>query len=474
MSEPRRYGIDLTMEKILVFLLMLLSTVAVAHAGSAGGPARAEMTLDQAVGYALEHSPDLQSAKAETARREGVATTTRAGLLPQVDVLGDISHTRYDHAYPPATSPEVIRFDDTIYTAGAELKALVWDFGQTANELAAARERILSSQLLQDRRKQEVIYNVASLYLKALTYDDLIDAAHSTRKSLQALLDQTKELAEAGRAVPADVLKVSTRLAQVESDLATLDAGRRTSVSRLAAAMGFDGEPPRLAYAPPGGAGSAPRGKEDDLIREALARRPDLGSQKHEAKAASDQETAARRSRWPRAELHAGVYEYGAPDPVSSLGSQGPKPGEATDDWAVGLRITFPLFDAGKRSGQVRSAAAQAELARAAERKLRLDIEDEVRSALAELESAEKRVQATRQSVAQAEEVLRNERLKYEAGRSVINFVLDAEAALLTNQSLLRQARRAVTIDRLVLDLSLGRINAAPAISPRKDMTHEP
>lgn len=34
----------------------------------------------------------------------------------------------------------------------------------------------------------------------------------------------------------------------------------------------------------------------------------------------------------------------------------------------------------------------------------------------------------------------------------------DAEAALLTNDSLLREARRAMQIDRLALDLSLGSI----------------
>src|SRR5450759_1401141 len=38
---------------------------------------------------------------------------------------------------------------------------------------------------------------------------------------------------------------------------------------------------------------------------------------------------------------------------------------------------------------------------------------------------------------AEGERVLHDERLKFEAGRSVINFVLDAESALLTSQSLL-------------------------------------
>ncbi len=451
-------------KRILMIWLLLSFPVTIASADS-GATNSSTMTLDQAVSYALAHSPDLQAAQSEITRREGIAATARSGLLPQVDVFGDMNHTYYDHAFPPATSPQTIRFDDMIYTAGAELKFMIWDFGQTANELTAARDRVQAAQSLRNRRQQEVIYTTAALYLKALTYEDLIDAATSTQKSLQSLLQQTKELADAGRAVPADVLKVSTRLAEIESDLATLEAGRRTTVSQLAAAIGWEGALPRLQYEPPGSGISETSENADTLISKAFAQRPDLRSQENEIRAAIHQETAARSSRWPRAELRAGAYEYAAADPVSSLGNSGPKPDSAVGDWAVGLHISMPLFDAGRRSGQIQTAIAQTEIARTAERKLRLDIAKEVRSALADLESARKRVQATRESVAQAKEVLRNERLKYAAGRSVINFVLDAEATLLTHQSLLRQAQRSLRITQLVLDLVVGNIDPAAVAS---------
>jgi len=446
---------------LIVFLAFLLVTAEIPATGEDALPGQemtTEMTLDQAIGYALKHNPDLQSAKFETTRREGAAKTARAALLPQVDVFGDTSHAGHDHAYPQATAPQVIRFSDTLFSAGAELKVLVWDFEKTSSELAAARERIISSQYIQDRQKQQVVYDVASLYLKALTYDDLMEAARSTRKSLQALMTQTQELADAGRAVPADVLKISARLAQIESDLATLEAGHSITVNQLAADMGYEGDLPPLVYAVPEKTLPVVSESVPELVQEAMTNRPDLISHQHEIQATQAQETAAHRSRWPRIELRGGVYEYAGSSPSSSAGPQADSPDTTADDWGIGLRITFPLFDAGLRAGQIASATAQAELAKTAERKLRLKIEKEVKSALAELESAEKRVQATRQSVVQAKEVLRNERLKYEAGRSVINFVLDAEAALLTNQSLLKQAQRSVGIARLILDLSLGRI----------------
>ena len=111
--------------------------------------------------------------------------------------------------------------------------------------------------------------------------------------------------------------------------------------------------------------------------------------------------------------------------------------------------------------GQIEAAQAQLEEARLARQQLELRIAREVRTALADLESAQSRVRSLRDSVAESERVLHDEQLKFEAGRSVINFVLDAESALLTNQSLLSQAERSVAIANLALDLSTGQIDAA-------------
>ena len=180
------------------------------------------LTLDQAVQFALQHSPDLQTATAEIQKQEGNAKSAKSPLLPQVDLLADASRYRVDHGILPGADPRNLHFDNMIYTTGAELHFLVWDFGKTSAQLQATCERLDSSKLLLDRQREEVIYNVASLFLKAETYDDLIEAAQARKKSLEVLLDQTQQLLKGGRAVPLDLLKVQTRLAQVESDIATL------------------------------------------------------------------------------------------------------------------------------------------------------------------------------------------------------------------------------------------------------------
>jgi multidrug efflux system outer membrane protein len=125
------------------------------------------------------------------------------------------------------------------------------------------------------------------------------------------------------------------------------------------------------------------------------------------------------------------------------------------------VHVSVPVFDGGRRKGQEQEAAAKLEQLRLARRQLALRIAREVRVALADLESAQSRVRALKDSVAESERVLHDERLKFEAGRSVINFVLEAESALLTSQSLLSQAQRSVAIAELTLDLTLGQLQAA-------------
>ena len=101
--------------------------------------------------------------------------------------------------------------------------------------------------------------------------------------------------------------------------------------------------------------------------------------------------------------------------------------------------------------------------ARAAFTKQRLQIRREVTTAGAELESALAQVSANRAAVAQARETVRIEKLKYDAGKGVVNDVLDAEAALLEASGALRESRRQAEVARLALDLALGRTDTESA-----------
>ncbi|HEX2918794.1 MAG TPA: TolC family protein [Edaphobacter sp.] len=456
----------------LVALLAAFALLAAAGEPAAG----AEMSLREAVEYALSHSPDLKSSQTEVQRRQGLVTTARSFLMPQVDLSADAARSRYEHGYPAGTTPSLLRFDTAQYTGVADLKFLTWDFRKTELELAATRERVEAARSTTNRRRQEITFETARLYLQTLAYSDLINSAEARTKSLQSLLDRTNLLVQGGRAVPVDALKIKTRLAQVDSDLATLRSGRRSSLSALASVMGFEGDLPRLVYTAASSTPPIPPEPEVQLLNQADASRPELVSQDHEIRASERLEESARKAVFPRIDIRASAIQYGSNTPVGfpqligkllpSLSINVPSPGNAATDWVIGVHVSFPLFDGGRRKGQIQAAQAQLEQSRLARQQLQFRITREVRTALADLESAQGRVTALRDSVAESERVLHDERLKFEAGRSVINFVLDAESALLTSQSLLSQAERSVSTAALALDLSTGQIEITRLPNP--------
>ncbi len=441
---------------------------------AADAPEPGTMSLPDAVRYALGHSPELKSSDAEVARRQGLATTQHSLLMPRVDLEADADRSRYLHGYPGGTTPALLRFDTALYTGSANLRYLAWDFHKTELELAAVKERVEAGRADADRRKQEVVFDTARLYLETLTYQDLIGAAEARIGSLRSLLKRTNELVKAGRAVPVDAMKIQTQLAGVESDLATLEAGQRSSLSALAAVMGYEGDLPRLEYKPAAAAAPAEKGPEGELLKEAVGNRPELAASGHEILAEEKTVESVKKSALPSVELTASAIEYGAYSPVGfpqligklipGLPLHVPTQGSGATDWVLGARVTFPLFDGGRRKGEMQTAEAALEQARQARRQAELRVSREVRTAMADLDSAEGRVRALRDSVAESERVLHDERVKYEAGRSVINFVLEAEAGLLNNESLLDQAERSVSIARLSLDLATGRIGDGAAI----------
>ena len=149
--------------------------------------------------------------------------------MPQIDLAADAAWTHLEHGYPLGATPSTLRFDHALYTGSADARWMVWDFHRTALELDAARERVESASAGVDRRRQELVFDTARLYLQTLAYTDSIDAADARAASLRSLLDRTNQLVAAGRSVPVDALKIETRLAEVESSLAALRrrGGRR-------------------------------------------------------------------------------------------------------------------------------------------------------------------------------------------------------------------------------------------------------
>jgi multidrug efflux pump subunit AcrB/outer membrane protein TolC len=437
-----------------LLVAVLVSLTSFQASAWAGDELASPLSLRQAVAYALTHNPDLRIARADVERLAGETRSAQAAQGVQVDLTGSGAWTQEKHGVVPGTAGDVQRLDRWVFQAGAAARYLVWDFGKEKARVRSALSREEAGASGEARRRQEVTFEVSRLFLDTLAAEDLTEAARATWKSLEALVHATERLAVQGRVPRVDVLKVRVRLAQVESRIAALDAQKESLRAALAATLGLEGELPPLAYVAAREMGPPPHPSPERTT--ILAQRADVSARRGEVQANAESVAAARKDFLPRFDLQVAYNVYAAPDPepVTPRGDDDP----VEDDAFVGVQVRVPLFDGGLRRGTLHQAQARLEASRAALAKQRLQAQREILTALAEVESARVGVAANQVAVEQGQETLRVEQLKYDAGRGVVNDVLDAEAALLDARGLLRSARRQAEIAHLALDLALGRI----------------
>lgn len=437
-----------------VTTLLLIGLLGWAGSARAQTNVPVQMTLAQAIDYAQLHSPILHMAQADVGIARGDAKSATAGLLPQADLYANLIYSQADHPVLSGLPPSEARFSDTTYDAGVEVRQMLWDFGQTWSRMEAARRLADASEKSLARTRDEVIFRVTALYHQRLMLNDLLTATEATRTSLNVLTDNLEKRLEAGKAARLDLMKARVKLSDADSRLALLKAQVVNAQTSLLTAMGYDG--PDIDWMQ---TSAEPAIAEFDaalLLKDAVLNRSDLQALEIGVEAGAAAEKSARRSRLPTLAAFGQYGWYGANDPYTAMGSAGNQDDGEEDNYMVGLKLTLPIFDSGLRSGKIAAAHAQRIKAEARREQLRLQIGQQVKTALAELESATARIESFRQSVEAARLALADENKKYEAGKSTINFVLDAEAAKLLADSQYSQAIHEEQVAVVNLRLATG------------------
>lgn len=249
-----------------------------------------------------------------------------------------------------------------------------------------------------------------------VAYFELLRAERSltVNDQVQAILERVVQVADAsyrsGKAEQADVFRAQAELLEAAGERYDYEQACADATARLDALLDRPPETP-IAVAASGADATESLPPIDELVREALARRPELRG----VAASLDEERSrvelARRDRLPRLSGWAGYM-------VNVHG---------TDAFTLGVGTTLPIF-AGRRS-RVEEQVARAELRsmEAARDELRRRTEAAVRGAVAGARAAAAHVRLHADKlVPLAELTLRSAETSYASGRGNFQAVLDA------------------------------------------------
>jgi outer membrane protein len=402
-----------------------------------------DMTLDlrSAVDFALKNNPSLRSLQKSIETEKFGINAARAERWPRIDLGGGVTRYKFPTPLTPIViSPPITNlandlpdFEKTIYDGAVSFRVALFRGGRIVRNIRIAETRKALAEDNYGGARQDLVYNVASVYYKILQLQKLAISQEASLKQLEAHQTNIEEFLRAGTVARVDLLRAETEVAHGQNNLLVVRNNLTSAREFFKTLLGIDeqnvtvslSEEPAVATALP---------PEDDAIGTALSHRPEYRAITKKKRIAEERIKMAGAKHFPDV--------YGA-------GEYSQRSGETTDpkeNWYLGLRIAVPIFDGGLIRSEVDRERTELERVREEERALRLSITREVKDALLSIVSAGERVSVARKAIVSAKEAARVERLKYETGAGTSTDVLDAQTALLRAETDSYQA----TYDRVV------------------------
>ncbi len=432
-----------------LFLLFLLSLAAVSPGPALAAPPAFD--LPGARAYARKHSPLLAVREAEVGIAAGEQVVSRAAMLPTLSLSGGYDYYKRLHGIVPGVFGRDQVAADSRLGAQVNCRYVAFAFGKNYFSYEGARRQVESREKEYLRTREVLSYQVSRGYYAVLTVRKTIAAAAGTVASLEALEKEIRQKFAVGRLPEVDLLKVQVKLAAARDDLARLRVVEENLVGELCRLMGYEGERPVFTTVPIRQEVAASTWNPQQLLSLAYIRREDLHSIETALEAVALRLKAVRASYFPEVALEAAANE------------QTPDNSDFSGDHRVGITVTMPLFDGLHRRGEMDKLQAEYRRLQARQRDKKLEISQEVHTAVRQYQEAFVRLAATRKAVEHGREVLKVEKLKYDYGRTTINFVLEAESSLLEAESLFYRAYYDSFLARDNISLAAGTLGTGTA-----------
>jgi outer membrane protein TolC len=375
--------------------VILWSAAMLAGTGWAQQTPPYRLTLQDAIQQGLRANLNVLLAGSRVEQDEGSQTRSlSAALLPRVNAQVYANYQNrnlraFGISVPSLPLPSVVgpfsNYDFRIYAQ------------QNVVDLASYRSLKASGQALEAGKMDEqdardlVVRAVAGLYLNAQSAQARAQAAQSRVTDSNALLKLAQDKHGAGTATGVDVLRAQVQLANDQQALLEAQNAYKQALLALARNLGLDPATP-LELAEPLRFQALEEEQPDALLPGALAGRADYLSLDHQRQSLVEQQSANRARYYPKVSVNGNIGELGR-----SIG------GVATTGLIQG-QIDFTIFDR-DREGEAQQLAGRLKSVDDQIADLRRGVDEDIREALLNLESASDQVSvaADGQNLAQRE-----------------------------------------------------------------------
>lgn len=369
------------------------------------GPLPANLTLEQALSEAEARSPAVLAARAAVQAAE--ARIRQAGFRTNPELSVEVENF--------AGSGELSGFRGTETTVAVNQRLDIG--GRRQARVSVARAELFAQQLRLDIARADLAQAVRQQFASAVTARERLRLAEANEQRARDLAGVANTLVDAGREPPLRGLRARSAAAQAAAELASAQAEEKATRGNLASLFGVSAPPESVAG---GLLDLQPRTIDPAQSLDVRLADAELVA----AEATLRQETVARTL-----------------DPAVGLGVRHIR--ELGDVALVaGVSMPLPVFD--RNQGNIEAARANVRAAEARREGALATTAVRVRNAINNAEAAQARVEALeRAAVPEAAEALRLAQLSYQAGKTSLLELLDAQDAFSSAQAALIDARLA-------------------------------
>jgi len=381
--------------------------------------------LNQLIEEGLSDSPTLRVAEARTRAALAQAQSVRSTQFPQADAKASTTRERF-----PENSLIPPPFGGTWNTLSELQATLNWEVDFWGKNRAAYEQALGTARATElDARAARLALsaNIAHAYVQLERAYLQLDVAQATLQQRELIYKLTRDRNDAGVDSRLELRQAESALPAAREQLAQLQEQIDLTRNQIAALLG-KGPDRGLAIARPAATALAAVSIPSKVPSELLGHRPDILAERLRVEAAQHGIDNAKAQFYPDVNLTAfvGFQTLGASSLITA----------ANRELGVGPAISLPIFDAGRRRGNLAARDADYDTAVEQYNQAVTDALREVVDQLASMKSVDAQRAQQREGLETAQDAYDLATLRYREGVGNYLQVLTTETQLLTQRSL--------------------------------------
>jgi outer membrane protein len=421
---PPSFKIRFPLHALLLICLVLPGKGLALEAG-AGHPAPLQLTLRQAIRFALEKNPGLLQAANQVETSAITVAQRRADFAPDLGVTLTGAE-RFDKSSDPGGGSDNRDYETVNGSLGSNVN-LFNGFGDVA-ALRGAEWELAGQRDALSREEQTLIFSTVSAFLQSLSDRELIRVRAENLEGNRRQLEQIEALHRAGNRPVSDLYQQQAETSSAELDLLVAERNYAVSRLQLLQTVGLSPMTAAIPTAPPLDSLEASLvAQPPEMFQEdVLARRADLLAREKQLEAAREQLHEAQAGYWPVLDLATSINsDYTSLDKDSGFSNQ------FLDDnpsATIGMALSIPIFDRQQTRHQVAQARIRQDDARLSLLQQQLQAETELGQAYQDFGTAQKLIGVTEAQLTASRQALAAVEERYRVGAATLVELTQARA----------------------------------------------